>query len=159
MFLIEKERYYAKTPLPALPAAAGWRVPRQSAPLRAFAGKPQPRGRAASGHPAAAGDTVGTYLSADGDGLAYRGVLNDEKEIRPHQGIFPGHTLQRPQRRRCADAQGGEGGPVQDEPDGLQGPAYDDLKNLTPATGLSTILDVMEGKQHGLRRGGGARRA
>ena len=64
--------------------------------------------------------TVGTYLSADGDGLAYRGVLNDE--IRPHQGIFPGHTLQRPQRRRCADAQGGEGGPVQDEPDGLQGP-------------------------------------
>ena len=52
MFLIEKERYYAKTPLPALPAAAGWRVPRRVPPLRAFAGKPQPRGRAASGHPA-----------------------------------------------------------------------------------------------------------
>ena len=77
-------------------------------PLRALAGKPQPEGALPLGTQLGGRYTVGTYLSADGDGLAYRGVLNDEKEIRPHQGIFPGHTLQRPQRRRCADAQGGE---------------------------------------------------
>ena len=67
MFLIEKERYYAKTPLPALPAAAGWRVPRRVPPLRALAGKPQPRGRAASGHPAGRLVRAGSMDEVRGD--------------------------------------------------------------------------------------------
>ena len=33
--------------------------------------------------------TVGTYLSADGDGLAYRGVLNDEKKFVLIKEYFP----------------------------------------------------------------------
>ena len=33
--------------------------------------------------------TVGTYLSADGDGLAYRGVLNEEKKFVLLKEYFP----------------------------------------------------------------------
>ena len=33
--------------------------------------------------------TVGAYLSADGDGLAYRGVLNDEKRFVLIKEYFP----------------------------------------------------------------------
>ena len=70
---------------------------------------------------------MGAYLSADGDGLAYAGAER-RKEIRPHQGIFPGHTLQWPQRDGALMPKEEKGGPVQDEPDGLRD-LYDDLKN------------------------------
>ena len=89
MFLIEKERYYAKTPLPALPAAAGWRVPRRVPPLRALAGNRNPEGALPLGTQLGGRYTVGTYLSADGDGLAYRGVLNDEKKFVLIKEYFP----------------------------------------------------------------------
>ena len=56
--------------------------------------------------------TIGTYLSADGDGLAYRGILNEEKKFVLIKEYFP-------QRRRRADAQGRARGAVQDQPDGL----------------------------------------
>ena len=92
MFLIEKERYYAKTPLPALPAAAGWRVPRPSAPLRALAGNRNPEARLPLGTQLGGRYTVGTYLSADGDGLAYRGVLNDEKKFVSSRNISRSHS-------------------------------------------------------------------
>ena len=41
--------------------------------------------------------TVGSYLSADGDGLAYRGVLNDEKKFVLIKEYFP-----RRRRRSCS---------------------------------------------------------
>lgn len=36
--------------------------------------------------------TVGAYLSADGDGLAYRGVLNDEKKFVSSRNISRSHS-------------------------------------------------------------------
>ena len=87
--------------------------------------------------------TVGDYQSADGDGLCYRGVENAEKRFVLIKEYFP-VTL-------C----NGRG------PDGALMPKegrevlfktsrmdfkdlYDDLHRLTPATGLSQILDVRE---------------
>ena len=81
MFLIEKERYYAKTPLPHClqPLENGYQ--RRVRPLRALAGNRNPEGALPLGTQLGGRYTVGTYLSADGDGLAYRGVLNDEKKF------------------------------------------------------------------------------
>lgn len=87
--------------------------------------------------------TVGEYQAADGDGLAYRGVCNADKTLVLIKEYFP-VTL-------CNGR----------SPDGALMPKegrevlfktsrmdfkdlYDDLNGLTPATGLSTILDVME---------------
>lgn len=87
--------------------------------------------------------TVGDYISADGDGLAYRGVLNEEKRYVLIKEYFP-VTL-------CNGR----------SPDGALMPKegrevlfktsrmdfqdlYNDLKNITPATGLSQILEVIE---------------
>ncbi|MGN0984779.1 MAG: PASTA domain-containing protein [Gemmiger sp.] len=87
--------------------------------------------------------TVGEYISADGDGLAYRGVVNEEKRYVLIKEYFP-VTL-------CNGR----------SPDGALMPKegrevlfktsrmdfqdlYNDLKNITPATGLSQILEVME---------------
>ena len=64
--------------------------------------------------------TVGGYISADGDGLSYRGVLNEEKKFVLIKEYFP-VTLCNGRGRR-ADAQGRAGGAVQDQPHGLQGP-------------------------------------
>ena len=87
--------------------------------------------------------TVGEYQSADGDGLCYRGVDNDERRFVLIKEYFP-VTL-------CNGR----------SPDGALMPKegrevlfktsrmdfkdlYDDLHRITPATGLSQILDVME---------------
>lgn len=87
--------------------------------------------------------TVGDYLSADGDGLAYRGVINEEKRYVLIKEYFP-VTL-------CNGR----------SPDGALMPKdgrevlfktsrmdfedlYNDLRSITPATGLSQILDVVE---------------
>ena len=87
--------------------------------------------------------TVGAYLSADGDGLAYRGVLNDEKRFVLIKEYFP-VTL-------CNGRSAAGALMPKEEKEVLFKTSrmdfkdlYDDLKNLTPATGLSTILDVME---------------
>ena len=87
--------------------------------------------------------TVGTYLSADGDGLAYRGVLNDEKKFVLIKEYFPVTLC----NGRSAD---GALMPKEEKEVLFKTSRmdfkdlYDDLKNLTPATGLSTILDVIE---------------
>lgn len=87
--------------------------------------------------------TIGAYLDADGDGLRYRGVENAEKRFVLIKEYFP-VTL-------CNGR----------SPDGWLMPKedrevlfktsrmdfkdlYDDLHRLTPATGLSQILDVIE---------------
>ena len=87
--------------------------------------------------------TVGAYLSADGDGLAYRGVLNDEKRFVLIKEYCP-VTL-------CNGRSAAGALMPKEEKEVLFKTSrmdfkdlYDDLKNLTPATGLSTILDVME---------------
>ena len=87
--------------------------------------------------------TVGTYLSADGDGLAYRGVLNDEKKFVLIKEYFP-VTL--------CNGRSASGAlmPKEDKEVLFKTSRmdfkdlYDDLHSLTPATGLSTILDVIE---------------
>ena len=87
--------------------------------------------------------TVGAYLSADGDGLSYRGVLNTEKRFVLIKEYFP-VTL-------CNGRSAAGALMPKEEKEVLFKTSrmdfkdlYDDLHNLTPATGLSTILDVME---------------
>lgn len=87
--------------------------------------------------------TVGKYLSADGDGLCYRGVDNEQVRFVRIKEYFPVTLC----NGRC--------------PEGALMPKagrevlfktsrmdfkdlYDDLRRLTPATGLSRILDVIE---------------
>ena len=87
--------------------------------------------------------TVGAYLSADGDGLAYRGVLNAEKRFVLIKEYFP-VTL--------CNGRSASGAlmPKEDKEVLFKTSRmdfkdlYDDLHSLTPATGLSTILDVIE---------------
>ncbi len=87
--------------------------------------------------------TVGAYLSADGDGLAYRGVLNAEKRFVLVKEYFP-VTL--------CNGRSASGAlmPKEDKEVLFKTSRmdfkdlYDDLHSLTPATGLSTILDVIE---------------
>ena len=87
--------------------------------------------------------TVGEYQSADGDGLSYRGVLNAEKRFVLIKEYFP-VTL-------CNGRSASGALMPKEEKEVLFKTSrmdfkdlYDDLHNLTPATGLSTILDVME---------------
>ena len=87
--------------------------------------------------------TVGAYLSADGDGLAYRGVLNAEKRFVLIKEYVP-VTL--------CNGRSASGAlmPKEDKEVLFKTSRmdfkdlYDDLHSLTPATGLSTILDVIE---------------
>ena len=87
--------------------------------------------------------TVGAYLSADGDGLAYRGVLNAVKRFVLIKEYFP-VTL--------CNGRSASGAlmPKEDKEVLFKTSRmdfkdlYDDLHSLTPATGLSTILDVIE---------------
>lgn len=87
--------------------------------------------------------TVGSYLSADGDGLSYRGVLNDEKKFVLIKEYFPVTLC----NGRSADGalMPKEGKEVLFKTSRMDfKDLYDDLRNLTPSTGLNTILDVME---------------
>lgn len=87
--------------------------------------------------------TVGSYLSADGDGLSYRGVLNDEKKFVLIKEYFPVTLC----NGRSVDGalMPKEGKEVLFKTSRMDfKDLYDDLRNLTPATGLNTILDVME---------------
>ena len=106
-------------------------------------GNPNPEGALPLGTQLAGRYTIGAYLSADGDGLSYRGILNGEKKYVLIKEYFP-VTL-------CNGR----------SPDGALMPKdgrevlfktsrmdfkdlYDDLKGIAPATGLSQILDVFE---------------
>lgn len=87
--------------------------------------------------------TVGSYLNADGDGLSYRGVLNAEKRFVLIKEYFPVTLC----NGRSADGalMPKEGKEVLFKTSRMDfKDLYDDLRNLTPATGLNTILDVME---------------
>ena len=60
--------------------------------------------------------TVGEYQSADGDGLCYRGVDNDERRFVLIKEYFPVTLC----NGRSPDAQRGPGSAVQNQPDGFQ---------------------------------------
>ena len=87
--------------------------------------------------------TVGSYLSADGDGLCYRGVLNEEKKFVLIKEYFPVTLC----NGRNADGMlmPKEGKEVLFKTSRMDfKDLYDDLRSLTPSTGLNTILDVVE---------------
>ena len=87
--------------------------------------------------------TVGDYLSADGDGLCYRGVENDEKRFVLIKEYFP-VTLCNGRSPEGA-LMPKEGCEVLFKTSRMDfKDLYDDLHRITPATGLSQILDVVE---------------
>lgn len=87
--------------------------------------------------------TVGDYLNADGDGLEYRGVLNEEKRYVLIKEYFPvtlcnGRSLDGALMPK-------EGREVLFKTSRMDfQDLYNDLRGITPATGLSQILDVVE---------------
>lgn len=87
--------------------------------------------------------TVGEYISADGDGLAYRGVENEARRFVLIKEYFP-VTLCNGRSPEGA-LMPKEGREVLFKTSRMDfQDLYVDLKNLTPATGLSQILDVLE---------------
>ena len=87
--------------------------------------------------------TVGDYLSADGDGLSYRGVENAARRFVLIQEYFP-VTLCNGRSPEGA-LMPKEGREVLFKTSRMDfKDLYDDLRGLTPATGLSQILDVLE---------------
>ena len=87
--------------------------------------------------------TVGDYLSADGDGLSYRGVENAARRFVLIKEYFP-VTLCNGRSPEGA-LMPKEGREVLFKTSRMDfKDLYDDLRSLTPATGLSQILDVLE---------------
>ena len=87
--------------------------------------------------------TVGDYLNADGDGLAYRGVENATRRFVLIKEYFP-VTLCNGRSPEGA-LMPKEGREVLFKTSRMDfKDLYDDLRGLTPATGLSQILDVLE---------------
>lgn len=87
--------------------------------------------------------TVGEYQSADGDGLCYRGVDNDERRFVLIKEYFPVTLCNG--RSPDGDLMSKEGREVLFKTSRMDfKDLYDDLHRITPATGLSQILDVME---------------
>lgn len=87
--------------------------------------------------------TVGEYQSADGDGLCYRGVDNDEHRFVLIKEYFPVTLCNG--RSPDGDLMPKEGREVLFKTSRMDfKDLYDDLHRITPATGLSQILDVME---------------
>ena len=87
--------------------------------------------------------TVGEYQSADGDGLCYRGVDNDERRFVLIKEYFPVTLCNG--RSPDGDLMPKEGREVLFKTSRMDfKDLYDDLHRITPATGLSQILDVIE---------------
>ena len=87
--------------------------------------------------------TVGDYLSADGDGLSYRGVENAARRFVLIKEYFPVTLCNgRSPEGALMPKQGREVLFKTSRMDFKD--LYDDLRGLTPATGLSQILDVLE---------------
>ncbi|HJD22194.1 MAG TPA: protein kinase [Candidatus Gemmiger faecigallinarum] len=87
--------------------------------------------------------TIGKYLSADGDGLCYRGVDNAETRFVRIKEYFPVTLC----NGRSADGalMPKAGREVLFKTSRMDfKDLFDDLKRLTPATGLSRIVDVLE---------------
>ena len=87
--------------------------------------------------------TVGKYLTADGDGLCYRGVDNAAKRFVRIKEYFPVTLC----NGRSADGalMPKAGREVLFKTSRMDfKDLYDDLHRLTPATGLSRIVDVLE---------------
>ena len=87
--------------------------------------------------------TIGKYLSADGDGLCYRGVDNAQKRFVRIKEYFPVTLC----NGRSADGSlmPKVGREVLFKTSRMDfKDLYDDLYRLTPATGLSRIVDVIE---------------
>ena len=86
---------------------------------------------------------MGEYQSADGDGLCYRGVDNDERRFVLIKEYFPVTLCNG--RSPDGDLMPKEGREVLFKTSRMDfKDLYDDLHRITPATGLSQILDVME---------------
>lgn len=87
--------------------------------------------------------TVGDYLNADGDGLEYRGIINEEKRYVLIKEYFPVTLCN---GRSLDDAlMPKEGREVLFKTSRMDfKDLYNDLRGITPATGLSQILDVVE---------------
>ena len=102
-----------------------------------------PEGALAFGTQLADKYTVGGYLRADGDGLCYRGVENEQRRYVLIKEFFP-MTLCNG-RGKDGDLMPKEGREVLFKTSRMDfKDLYDDLHNLTPTTGLSQILDVLE---------------
>lgn len=87
--------------------------------------------------------TVGDYLSADGDGLSYRGVENAARRFVLIKEYFPVTLCNGRSPEGALMAK--EGREVLFKTSRMDfKDLYDDLRGLTPATGLSQILDVLE---------------
>lgn len=87
--------------------------------------------------------TVGDYLSADGDGLSYRGVENAARRFVLIKEYFPVTLCNGRSPEGALMAK--EGREVLFKTSRMDfKDLYDDLCGLTPATGLSQILDVLE---------------
>ena len=87
--------------------------------------------------------TVGDYLSADGDGLSYRGVENAARRFVLIKEYFPVTLCNgRSPEGALMPKEGREVLFKNSRMDFKD--LYDDLRGLTPATGLSQILDVLE---------------
>lgn len=87
--------------------------------------------------------TIGSYISADGDGLCYRGVINAEKRYVLIKEYFPVTLCNG--RSYDGALMPKEGKEVLFKTSRMDfKDLYDDLNRMTPATGLSEILDVLE---------------
>lgn len=87
--------------------------------------------------------TVGEYISADGDGLAYRGVENEARRFVLIKEYFPVTLCNGRSPEGALMPKDGREVLFKTSRMDFQD-LYVDLKNLTPATGLSQILDVLE---------------
>lgn len=87
--------------------------------------------------------TVGEYISADGDGLAYRGVENEARRFVLIKEYFPVTLCNGRSPEGALMPKDGREVLFKTSRMDFQD-LYVDLKNLTPSTGLSQILDVLE---------------
>ena len=125
--------------LQPLPGGFGGECPSCGKPLN----NQNPEGALPFGTVLAGRYTVGDYQSADGDGLCYRGVENEEKRFVLIKEYFP-VTLCNGRSKEGA-LMPKEGREVLFKTSRMDfKDLYDDLHRITPATGLSQILDVLE---------------
>lgn len=129
--------------MPALPGTRAQRLPWQLPQLRQVPENHNPEGALPLGTQLGGHYTVGEYQSADGDGLCYRGVDNDERRFVLIKEYFPVTLCNG--RSPDGDLMPKEGREVLFKTSRMDfKDLYDDLHRITPATGLSQILDVME---------------
>ncbi len=102
-----------------------------------------PEGALSFGTQLAGKYTVGKYLSADGDGLCYRGVDNEQVRFVRIKEYFPVTLCNGRSPEGALMPKAGREVLFKTSRMDFKD-LYDDLRRLTPATGLSRILDVIE---------------